>query len=82
MATPSKIFRQIIVATVGIPLLIVGIILIPVPGPGLLVCFIALLILAAEFESLKPMRDKAKAKLKLIYDKAKERQDRINKKLE
>ena len=82
MAKPPKIVRQIVVAAFGIPLLIVGIILIPVPGPGLLVCFIALLILAAEFDSLKPMRDKAKAKLKEIYDKAKERQDRINKKLE
>ena len=79
MATPPKIVRQIVVAAVGIPLLIVGIILLPLPGPGLLVCFIALLILAAEFDSLKPIRDKAKAKLKEIYDKAKERQDRINK---
>lgn len=82
MATPPKIIRQIAVAAVGLPLLVVGIILIPVPGPGLLVCFIALLILAAEFDSLKPVRDKAKAKLKTIYDKAKERQDKINKKLE
>lgn len=82
MAAPPKIIRQIVVAAIGIPLLIIGIILIPVPGPGLLVCFIALLILAAEFDSLKPMRDKVKAKLKDIYDKAKERQDRINKKLE
>lgn len=82
MATPPKLVRQIAVAAVGVPMLIIGLILIPVPGPGLLICFIALLILAAEFESLKPMRDKSKAKLKLIYDKAKERQDRINKKFE
>lgn len=81
MATPPKIIRQIVVAAVGIPLLIVGIVLIPVPGPGLLVCFIALLVLAAEFDSLKPIRDKAKAKLKAVYEKAKKSQDHINKKL-
>lgn len=82
MATPPKLVRQIAVAAVGIPLLILGIILIPVPGPGLLVSFIALFILAAEFESLKPLRDKSKTKLKQIYDKAKERQNRINKKMD
>lgn len=82
MVTPPKLVRQIIVAAIGIPLLILGLILIPLPGPGLLVSFIALIVLAAEFDSLKPMRDKLKHKLKKVIVKAKERQDRINKKLE
>lgn len=75
-----KLIRQIAVAAVGIPLLIVGIILIPAPGPGLLVCFLALLILSTEFEQVQPYRDKIKKEFKKITDKAKERSDQINKK--
>lgn len=72
--------RKIGVLIVGVPLFIFGIILIPLPGPGLLVCFLALLLLAQEFEWARKHSDAAKAKLTKIYDKAKRRADKIEQK--
>ena len=46
---PHKI-RQCIVLVVGIVVIGVGIILIPLPGPGWLIVFVGLAILATEFE--------------------------------
>lgn len=76
----TKILRKVIVAAIGFPLLIVGIILIPLPGPGLVVCFIALLILSMEFEWTRKYLDKIKVEFRKIMDKSKERQEKINKK--
>jgi uncharacterized protein (TIGR02611 family) len=60
----KKAARKIAVALVGFPLLILGVILIPLPGPGLLVCAAALVILALEFDwadrHLQIVRDKLK----------------------
>lgn len=75
-----KLFRKILVAVIGLPLLALGIVLIPLPGPGLVVCFLALLILSLEFEFVGPHLEKAKAGLKKIYDTAKARADKIDKK--
>lgn len=80
MTRTTSILRKIAAIIIGLPLLVLGLILIPLPGPGFVVTFLALLILSSEFESLKPHRDKAKAHIKKIYDKAKERQDKINQK--
>lgn len=59
---------------VGIPLLIVGIILIPLPGPGLLVCFAALVVLSWEFEWAEKHRNKAYDQLKKLFEIAMNRQ--------
>ena len=80
MGKPVKYLRRIAAILVGVPLFIVGLILIPLPGPGILVSFLALLILSSEFDALKPYRDKAHNELKKIYAKAKQRQDNINNK--
>ncbi len=64
---------------IGLPLLVVGIILVPLPGPGILVMLIALTVLSFEFDQAKGPLDKAKATLKKIYEKSKERADRISK---
>lgn len=74
-----KLLRKIVVGAIGFPLLVIGVILIPLPGPGLVVCFLALLILSLEFEFVGPHLQKAKAGLKKIYDTAKARADKINK---
>ena len=75
----AKTARRVIAASLGFPLLIIGIILIPIPGPGVLVCFLALLILSWGFDSVKPYIEKCKAIFRRIYDKAKERADKIEK---
>lgn len=72
--------RKLGAVLVGVPVLILGIILIPLPGPGLLVCFLGLLILSTEFEWAQNYRNRAQAELKKIIDKTKERQEKINKK--
>lgn len=79
MHNSTKILRKIVIGAIGFPLLIIGIILIPLPGPGLLVCFVALLILSLEFEWTRPYIDKIKTEFKKIMNKAKERQEKINK---
>ena len=69
--------RKVVVALVGVPLFVVGIILIPLPGPGLLICFAALFILSLEFEWAEPHRRRAQAELKKIIDKSQARSDKI-----
>lgn len=71
MQTPLKAARKLIVALIGFPLLALGIILIPVPGPGLLVCFLALLILSTEFSWADSLRGKAWDKIKEIFEQSK-----------
>lgn len=56
--------RKIVILLTGLPIIILGIILIPLPGPGLLVCFIGLLVLSIEFEWAARHRDRARDGLK------------------
>jgi uncharacterized protein (TIGR02611 family) len=74
-----KLIRKILAGIIGFPLLILGIILIPIPGPGLLVCFIALFILSLGFDWANKYLDRAKSALRKIYDEAKKRADKIEK---
>jgi len=82
MKRTAKVLRKILAGLIGFPLLILGIILIPLPGPGVLTCFVALLILSLEFNWAQSHLEKAKSILKRIIDEAKAKQDRINKKLQ
>lgn len=77
MAKTTKVIRKFAVAAIGVPLLIIGIILIPIPGPGLLVCFLAFLILSLEFDWAAKYLDKSKKEFKKIYANAKARADKI-----
>jgi len=69
-----KVLRKIGVLLIGIPVFILGIILIPLPGPGILVCFAGLFIISLEFEWARQYRDKAQGELKKVIDKSKARQ--------
>lgn len=60
-----------IVLVVSLPLFALGIILIPLPGPGLLVSLLALVILSLEFEGARKYRDKVLNQLRAIFAKAK-----------
>lgn len=72
MKTSAKAARKVAIALVGFPLLIVGLILIPLPGPGILVSLGALIILSTEFEWAQKYADKCRKILKGVVDKAKE----------
>lgn len=72
-----KFARQIIAAVIGLPLLLIGIILIPLPGPGILVSFLALIVLSWGFDWAHKYVEKCKEIFREIYRKAKERADRI-----
>ena len=59
-----KYLRKIVVAIIGTIVLIIGIILIPLPGPGLLICLAALFIYSLEFDWVKPHIERLKKQLK------------------
>lgn len=65
--------RKLIIGLIGFPIIVVGIILIPLPGPGLLICLLGLIILSFEFEWAKKYADQIKGTLKAILEKAQNR---------
>lgn len=71
------IIKKIGISLIGVPILILGIILIPLPGPGILVTLLGLYILSFAFESLKPHLEKYKKMAMNIIDKAKEKQNAV-----
>jgi len=75
-----SLLRKLLVLIIGLPILVIGIILIPLPGPGLVVCFIGLFILSFEFPFAQKYLDKTRDAFRKIYREAKERADRIEKK--
>ena len=79
MKKATSIIRKVVIAAIGVPVFILGLILIPAPGPGILVCFLGLLILSLEFDWAKKHRDNARGHLDRAIKKSKERQQKINK---
>lgn len=79
MGRLAKFSRKILSAAIGLPLLVIGIILIPLPGPGLLVSFISLFVLSWGFDSAKHHLERIKAIFRKLYDEAKARADKIEK---
>jgi len=69
--------KKIIIGLIGFPLIIVGLILIPLPGPGLLIMLAGLIVLSNEFDWAQKYVDKARLQLKKVYDSAKGRVDKI-----
>lgn len=76
MSKTVKGLRKVLALVIGVPVFILGLILIPLPGPGILVCFLGLLILSMEFEWAAKHRDRAKAELKKIVDQSKSQQNK------
>lgn len=54
--------KKLVIGIVGAIVLLIGIVLIPYPGPGWLIVFAGLAILATEFEFAQGILDKARAK--------------------
>ena len=74
-----NIIRKLLAGLVGFPLLMLGLILIPIPGPGLLTCFVALFILSLGFDWADKYFQKTKQSLLKMYSDAKKRADNIDK---
>lgn len=75
----GKGIRRVIVGLVGFPMLVLGIVLVPLPGPGVLVSLLALFVLSFEFEWAKQPLEDAKNIIKKIYEKSKEQAAKIDK---
>lgn len=80
MGRGIKYLRKALAAIIGIPVFIIGVILIPLPGPGILVCLLGLFILSLEFEWAKPYMEKLKKQADAIVDKAKSNQAKVESK--
>ena len=69
--------RKVLISAIGYPLILLGIVLIPLPGPGLLISLLGLFILSYEFDWAKKRKQQAQHELEKIIKKAKERADRV-----
>ncbi len=65
-AAPSGLFRKVAVAIVGVVVILVGIPLIPLFGPGWLIVFSGLAILASEFEWAGRLRDRIRSRFQKL----------------
>jgi uncharacterized protein (TIGR02611 family) len=70
MASIKKSSRKLLVSLAGFPIILLGIILIPLPGPGILVVILGLFILSLEFEWAKHYTEKLKDWQKRTIEKA------------
>lgn len=62
--------RKFIITVVGFAVFVLGLILIPLPGPGILVCIAGLFILSLEFAWAERHLDRAKTAQRKIIEKA------------
>lgn len=74
-----SLVRKAVVLTIGIPVLLLGIALIPLPGPGLLVTLLGLFILSLEFQWAKCYVVIVKEKLKLVTASARQKLEEAKK---
>lgn len=74
-----KAARKLTVAIIGFAVLILGLILIPLPGPGILVTILGLFILSWEFTWAQRHLDRAKTAQKKIVEKAKAKRETVKK---
>jgi len=71
MKRTAKFLRRIAIGTLGFSILVVGLILIPLPGPGLLVTVAGLFILSLEFAWAEKHFQRVKTAQKKVIDAAK-----------
>jgi uncharacterized protein (TIGR02611 family) len=70
MASIKNSTRKLLVALAGFPVILLGIILIPLPGPGILVVILGLFILSLEFDWAKRYFESAKEWQRKTIEKA------------
>ncbi len=76
MKRTARLLRRIAIATIGFSVLVVGLILIPLPGPGLLVTVAGLFILSLEFAWAEKHVQRVKTAQKKVIDAAKNNRDK------
>lgn len=69
-----KALRKIIVGVVGAVVVLIGIILLAIPGPGLVTIALGLVILSTEFDWAERHLKNVKKRISSVYDKAKNKQ--------
>jgi uncharacterized protein (TIGR02611 family) len=62
----AELTYRIGVGIVGLVMLVIGIIAIPYPGPGIAICFVALTILATEFEWARRLHEYARERIEPV----------------
>ena len=70
MRRTAKFLRRVAIGTLGFSVLVIGLILIPLPGPGLLVTVAGLFILSLEFAWAERHLDRAKSAANKAVEKA------------
>lgn len=70
MERAKKTARRIGITILGFAVLILGLILIPLPGPGILVCLVGLTILSWEFEWALRHKNNAQGHLTKLLEKS------------
>lgn len=70
MKIQLKLAKRFLVSLLGFPVLLIGLILIPLPGPGVLVSALGLLILSTEFDWARTGLEKAKIRIRSIAERA------------
>lgn len=78
MKSAYKGIKKIVIGLIGVSVIIIGIILLPLPGPGWVVIFAGLVILSTEFERAKKLKDKLGKYLKDIMNKARNQRKEID----
>lgn len=71
MEKTYKVARKVVIAVVGLTVLVIGLAMIVLPGPGLLIIIGGLAILAIEFAWAERYLNKAKYHFNSIKEKAK-----------
>ena len=77
----AKFARKILFLGIGFPLLAIGLVLIPLPGPGILITVAALFLLSFELDWAEKFYEERKKDLKKIYDDSKKKYDELDDKL-
>lgn len=70
-----QLLKKGAVLIAGVAVIILGIVLLPLPGPGLLIIAFGLLILSSEFAWAERRLVYLKSKFKQVFDKTKSKSD-------
>lgn len=70
MTKPVKFARKVGVALIGFPVLVAGVAMLVLPGPGLLVILVGLLIISWEFDWAKHYVEKVRSQLNKVSQAA------------
>ena len=80
MSRTIRYIRKAVIGTVGTLVLIIGIILIPLPGPGFLVVFAGIFILSLEFAWFEQHVERSKKLAKKVVQPQKRQEPQTKKK--